>query len=229
MARLIKPCSMKDSHQKSPRFVPPPIGVVGRNGKAAFPTKTQNGNRWDKTGKQKSGFWKPFTGAHPGRRWRGIRSAVLCRDILRELACQAANLFAPIKLSDICEDNMAARKWTDEQKARQAVLIRTWAPWKQSTGPTTPAGKKVSSKNAVNYSCRELLREMARSNRELVNYINGYSPAPKPRNRATTDSLIDDIEKALGAADAERHHKATKTATAVSKSIAEVASGKVSA
>lgn len=102
---------------------------------------------------------------------------------------------------------MAARKWTDEQKARQAALIRTWAPWKQSTGPTTPDGKKVSSKNAVNYSLRELLREMARSNRELVNYINGYSPAPKPRNRAMTDSLIDDIERALAAADPGRQVK----------------------
>ena len=124
---------------------------------------------------------------------------------------------------------MAARKWTDEQKARQAALIRTWAPWKQSTGPTTPAGKKVSSKNAVNYSLRELLREMARSNRELVNYINGYSPAPKPRNRATTDRLVDGIEKVLSAAAEERRHKAAKKATAAAKAIAEVASGKVSA
>lgn len=124
---------------------------------------------------------------------------------------------------------MAARKWTDEQKAHQAALIRTWAPWKQSTGPTTPAGKRISSKNAVNYSLRELLREMARTNRELVNYINGHTPATKPGNRATTNSLIDDIEKALAAADAEPHHKAAKTATAVSKAIAEAASGKVNA
>ncbi|MET3135362.1 hypothetical protein AAKU55_005670 [Oxalobacteraceae bacterium GrIS 1.11] len=124
---------------------------------------------------------------------------------------------------------MAARKWTDEQRARQAALIRTWAPWKQSTGPRTPSGKAVSSKNAVNYSCRELLREMARTNRELVNYINGYAPAPKPRNRATTDSLIDDIEKALDAPDGERHRKATKTATAASKAIAETVSNEVNA
>ena len=123
---------------------------------------------------------------------------------------------------------MAARKWTDEQKARQAALIRTWAPWKQSTGPRTPSGKAVSSKNAVNYSCRELLREMARTNRELLNYINGHSPAPKPRNRATTDSLIDDIAKAMDTAAAERHDKATTATTAASKAIAEVASGKVS-
>jgi hypothetical protein len=106
---------------------------------------------------------------------------------------------------------MAARKWTPEQKARQAALIRTWAPWKQSTGPTTSAGKKVSAKNAVNYSCRELLREMARSNREIVNYINGYTPAPKPRSRATTDSLINDIETAMATAATERKAKAATT------------------
>lgn len=122
---------------------------------------------------------------------------------------------------------MAARKWTDEQKARQAALIRTWAPWKQSTGPTTPAGKKVSSKNAVNYSLRELLREMARTNREMVNYINGYTPAPKPRNRATTDSLIDDIERALDAADAERQVKAE--ALASKREVSKMVSGKSTA
>lgn len=121
---------------------------------------------------------------------------------------------------------MAARIWTIEQRERQAMLIRSWAPWRHSTGPRTPSGKTASSKNAVNYSLRELLREMARSNRELVNYINGYSPAPKPRNRATTDSLIADIEKALDAAYAERHDK---TATGVSKAIAESSSDEVAA
>lgn len=99
---------------------------------------------------------------------------------------------------------MAARKWTDEQRARQAAMIRTWKPWTTSTGPTTPQGKAISSKNAVNYSLRELLREMARSNRELVNYINGYTPAPKPRNQAKTDRLFDDIEAALATAATER-------------------------
>lgn len=114
---------------------------------------------------------------------------------------------------------MAARKWTDEQKARQAALIRTWAPWKQSTGPTTPAGKKISAKNAVNYSCRELLREMTRSNRELLNYINGYSPAPKPSNRGVIGSLIDDIVKAMDAAAVERKAKAAAVAAKVSDKV----------
>lgn len=41
------------------------------------------------------------------------------------------------------------RKWTDEQKAKQAELIRQWQPWKSSTGPKTIEGKTVASKNAV--------------------------------------------------------------------------------
>ena len=42
-----------------------------------------------------------------------------------------------------------ARIWTDEQKARQAALIRTWKPWTRSTGARTPEGKAVSSKNVL--------------------------------------------------------------------------------
>lgn len=109
---------------------------------------------------------------------------------------------------------MAARKWTTEQRERQAALIRTWEPWKQATGPRTPKGKAVSSKNAINFSCRELLREMARSNRELVNYIKGYAPEPKLGTRAETDSLIGAIETAMTTATAERNAKATAGATA---------------
>ena len=43
---------------------------------------------------------------------------------------------------------MAARKWTDEQKAKQAALIHTWKPWQSSTGAKTPEGKAISSMNA---------------------------------------------------------------------------------
>jgi hypothetical protein len=104
---------------------------------------------------------------------------------------------------------MAARKWTPAQRARQAELIRTWTPWKASTGPRTPAGKAASSKNAVNYSCRELLREMARSNRQILAYINGHAPAPPTRDRKATDSLIDAIDAAMTTATAKRKEKAT--------------------
>jgi len=43
---------------------------------------------------------------------------------------------------------MAARKWTDEQKAKQAALIHNWQPWNNSTGAKTPEGKAISSMNA---------------------------------------------------------------------------------
>lgn len=111
---------------------------------------------------------------------------------------------------------MASRKWTPEQRARQAELIRTWAPWTTSTGPRTPAGKAASSKNAVNFSCRELLREMARSNRQILAYINGHAPAPPKRDRKATDKLMDDIEAAMSTATAERKEKAPRADLEVS-------------
>lgn len=111
---------------------------------------------------------------------------------------------------------MAARKWTTEQKARQAALIRTWAPWATSTGPKTPKGKATSSKNAVNYSCRELLREMTRTNRALVSYINGMGPPPS-LDRTTIDKLLDDVEKAVTAPAATRKAKTTMQTPSASK------------
>lgn len=41
-----------------------------------------------------------------------------------------------------------ARKWTEEQKIKQAELIRSWKPWVHSTGARTPEGKAKSSQNA---------------------------------------------------------------------------------
>ena len=91
---------------------------------------------------------------------------------------------------------MPARRWTAEQKARQAALIRTWEPWKQATGPRTPQGKAVSSKNALNYSLREVMRELARHNRVIVSYLNGTGPLPQP-NRAVMEALLKDVEEAI--------------------------------
>ena len=42
-----------------------------------------------------------------------------------------------------------ARVWTNEQKERQAALIRTWQPWTHSTGARTPEGKAVCSRNVL--------------------------------------------------------------------------------
>lgn len=87
---------------------------------------------------------------------------------------------------------MAARKWTLEQRAKQSALIHNWKPWQQSTGATTPAGKAVSSMNAFRYSIREILRESARVNKELLRYINGSGIAPN-FDRSRIESLLDDI------------------------------------
>ncbi len=68
--------------------------------------------------------------------------------------------------------------WTDERRARQAEAIRRWAPWTRSTGPRTPEGKRVSSRNAVLTGARAevaairvqagaSLRELARLMREI--------------------------------------------------------------
>ncbi|HUW37489.1 MAG TPA: hypothetical protein VMV91_09155 [Rhodocyclaceae bacterium] len=42
-----------------------------------------------------------------------------------------------------------AHGWTDERRARQAELIRSWRPWTKSTGPKTEAGKAIASQNVV--------------------------------------------------------------------------------
>ena len=42
-------------------------------------------------------------------------------------------------------------RWTPEARAKQAAKIKAWRPWESSTGPTTPAGKAVCSKNAMQH------------------------------------------------------------------------------
>lgn len=49
-------------------------------------------------------------------------------------------------------------RWTDEARAKQAALIRTWRPWEQSTGPVTPEGKKIVAANSPGRYWRERLR-----------------------------------------------------------------------
>jgi hypothetical protein len=41
-----------------------------------------------------------------------------------------------------------AAGWTPERRKRQREAIHRWKPWSQSTGPTTPEGKAVVSRNA---------------------------------------------------------------------------------
>ena len=42
----------------------------------------------------------------------------------------------------------SAAGWTPERRKRQSELIRRWAPWAKSTGPKSPEGKAVVSRNA---------------------------------------------------------------------------------
>ena len=43
----------------------------------------------------------------------------------------------------------------------RAELIRKWKPWKQSTGPKTPAGKAKVSRNADKGVTWRMLRELS--------------------------------------------------------------------
>lgn len=49
-------------------------------------------------------------------------------------------------------------RWTDEAKAKQAELIRSWRPWEHSTGAKTPEGKAKVAMNSPGRYWRERLR-----------------------------------------------------------------------
>lgn len=69
-----------------------------------------------------------------------------------------------------------ANGWTQERRARQAVLIHNWKPWGRSTGPKTGAGKAASSTNAKKHGLRgrEWL-ELARDVNDYVRQCKGIS------------------------------------------------------
>ena len=50
------------------------------------------------------------------------------------------------------------RHWTAEQRARQSIAIRRWAPWEHSTGPRTPQGKARVARNAYTGNTRTWFR-----------------------------------------------------------------------
>lgn len=58
--------------------------------------------------------------------------------------------------------------WTDERRAKQALVIQRWKPWEKSTGPRSPDGKAVSSRNAWKGGKRAKLRNIQRRIAELL-------------------------------------------------------------
>ena len=59
-----------------------------------------------------------------------------------------------------------ANGWTSERRAKQSQMMQEWRPWEKATGPRTPEGKSVSSRNADKGGTRPMLRELARLLRE---------------------------------------------------------------
>jgi hypothetical protein len=75
-----------------------------------------------------------------------------------------------------------ANGWTPERRARQAELIRTWQPWRQSTGPKTPEGKAKAASNgdqggvlgearAELRAFKKLAGELLKEHRELMQLL----------------------------------------------------------
>jgi hypothetical protein len=56
-----------------------------------------------------------------------------------------------------------ANGWTQERRQKQSEAIRTWKPWRNSTGPRTSVGKANASQNAYKGGVRPLLRKIAKA------------------------------------------------------------------
>lgn len=68
-----------------------------------------------------------------------------------------------------------ANGWTPERRKKQAEAIRQWQPWNNSTGPQTPNGKVIASRNAYKGGFRPMLRKtskLLREQREFLKEVN---------------------------------------------------------
>ena len=67
---------------------------------------------------------------------------------------------------------MAARQWTESQKARQRALIQQWKPWKLSTGAKSVEGKTKVSQNALKSG--EYTAAALQADREHRQFVREY-------------------------------------------------------
>lgn len=75
-------------------------------------------------------------------------------------------------------------RWTDEARAKQSELIRSWRPWEHSTGAKTPEGKAKVAMNSPGRYWRERLRLMCWLSRQMHSLRLGKSMPPLEESKA---------------------------------------------
>ena len=69
---------------------------------------------------------------------------------------------------------MAARNWTPEQRQRQREAIQRWKPWGKSTGPSSPAGKAVVSRNGWKGGHLVKMRHFTKAMNQMLREQRGF-------------------------------------------------------
>jgi hypothetical protein len=71
--------------------------------------------------------------------------------------------------------------WSAKRRARQSAAIHSWSPWRFSTGPTSVAGKAITSKNALKPSpIRHELIAMQAELAEVLRQVKRVAATRRP-------------------------------------------------
>lgn len=94
-----------------------------------------------------------------------------------------------------------ARKWTEEEKQKQAEAIKRWKPWEKSTGPRTENGKEESRMNAFKHGGytfeMKVLRHALKLHRDFLSGSHEWFNAQR-RIRALQERTINRTNKNKG-------------------------------